>query len=263
MSPQTELTLLGGVAVIRLSRPPLNILTWDFRTEITERIKQCANENYVRVIVVGSSLEKAFSAGADIKEFADSMHPGGEGERSRIEHTAYDAIDFVPKPTICAVNGYCLGGGLELAMAFDIRIASEEATFGQPEIKLGCFPGGGGTERLALLVGRAKAKELMYTGASIDAPEAFRIGLVNRVVPAGRALDEAIKLAKVIAQHSPLALRSIKELVDAVHHAPDEMHAALPRVAERVEAVFQTEEVRSGANAFLTRHSRPDDRSPS
>src|SRR2546427_577954 len=134
MSPQTELTLLGGVAVIRLSRPPLNILTWDFRTEITERIKQCANENHVRVIVVGS------------------------------------------------------------------------------------------TERLELLVGRAKAKELMYTGASIDAPEAFRIGLVNRVVPAGRALDEAIKLAKVIAQHSPLALRSIKELVDAVHHAPDEMH---------------------------------------
>jgi enoyl-CoA hydratase/carnithine racemase len=263
MSPQTELTLLGGVAVIRLSRPPLNILTWDFRTEITERIDQCANENHVRVIVVGSAVEKAFSAGADIKEFADSMHPGGGRERSRIEHTAYDAIDFVPKPTICAVNGYCLGGGLELAMAFDIRIASEEATFGQPEIKLGCFPGGGGTERLALLVGRAKAKELMYTGASIDAPEALRIGLVNRVVPAGRALDEAIKLANVIAQHAPLALRSIKELVDAVHHSPDEMQAALPRVAERVEAVFQTEEVRAGANAFLTRHSRPDDRSPS
>lgn len=263
MSPQTELTLLGGVAVIRLSRPPLNILTWDFRTEITARIEQCANENHVRVIVVGSAVEKAFSAGADIKEFADSMYPGGGAERSRIEHAAYDAIDFVSKPTICAVNGYCLGGGLELAMAFDIRIASEEATFGQPEIKLGCFPGGGGTERLALLVGRAKAKELMYTGASIDAPEAFRIGLVNRVVPAGRALDEAVKLAKVIAQHSPLALRSIKELVDAVHHAPDEMDAALPRVAERVEAVFQTEEVRAGANAFLTRHSRPDDRSPS
>lgn len=258
MSPQTEITRHGGVAVITLSRPPLNILTWDFRTEIAEKIDQCANDNQVRVIVVGSVVEKAFSAGADIKEFADSMHPGGGAERCRIEHTAYDAIDFVPKPTICAVNGYCLGGGLELAMAFDIRIASEEATFGQPEIKLGCFPGGGGTERLALLVGRAKAKELMYTGASMDAAEALRIGLVNRVVPTGHALDESINLATVIAQHSPLALRSIKELVDAVHHVPEEMRTALPRVAERVEAVFQTEEVRAGANAFLNQHSRPD-----
>jgi enoyl-CoA hydratase len=263
MSPQTKLTRQGGVAVVTLARPPLNILTWDFRTQITERIDRCANDNQVRVIVVGSAVDKAFSAGADIKEFADSMHPGGGAERCRIEHTAYDAIDFVPKPSICAVNGYCLGGGLELAMAFDIRIASEEATFGQPEIKLGCFPGGGGTERLALLVGRAKAKELMYTGASIDAAEALRIGLVNRVVPVGRALDESINLATVIAQHSPLALRYIKELVDAVHHAPDELRAALPRVAERVEAVFQTEEVRAGANAFLTRHSRSDDRARS
>jgi enoyl-CoA hydratase len=263
MSSQTELTRHNGVAVITLSRPPLNILTWDFRTEIAEKIEQCANDNQVRVIVVGSGVDKAFSAGADIKEFADSMHPGGGAERCRIEHAAYDAIDFVPKPTICAVNGYCLGGGLELAMAFDIRIASQEAIFGQPEIKLGCFPGGGGTERLALLVGRAKAKELMYTGAPIGATEALRIGLVNRVVPAGSALEESIKLAFLIAQHSPLALRSIKELVDAVHHVPDEMHAALPRAAERVEAVFQTEEVRAGANAFLTRHSRPDDRSPS
>ncbi|MEA2635779.1 MAG: hypothetical protein QOH92_2546 [Chloroflexota bacterium] len=263
MSLQTELTRHNGVAVITLSRPPLNILTWEFRTEIAEKIDQCASDNQVRVIVVGSGVDKAFSAGADIKEFADSMHPGGGAERCRIEHAAYDAIDFVPKPTICAVNGYCLGGGLELAMAFDIRIASEEAIFGQPEIKLGCFPGGGGTERLALLVGRAKAKEMMYTGAPIGATEALRIGLVNRVVPAGSALEESIKLATMIAQYSPLALRSIKELVDAVHHVPEEMRTALPRVAERVETVFRTEEVRAGANAFLTRHSRPDDRSPS
>src|SRR4051794_15644530 len=116
MSPQTELTRHGAVGVITLSRPPLNILTWQFRTEITEKIEQCANDDQVGVIVVGSALDRAFSAGADIKEFADSMHPGGGAERCRIEHTAYDAIDFVPKPTICAVNGYCLGGGLELAM---------------------------------------------------------------------------------------------------------------------------------------------------
>lgn len=256
MTAQTELTLDGGVAVIRLSRPPLNILTWDLREEIASQIDQCANDSRVRVIVVGSAVEKAFSAGADIKEFADSMRPGGGSERCRIEHAAYDAIEFLPKPTICAVNGYCLGGGLELAMAFDIRIASDDAMFGQPEIKLGCFPGGGGTERLALLVGRAKAKELMFTGASIEAAEALRIGLVNRVVPGGKALEESIKVATAIAQHSPLALRYIKELVDAVHHAPDEMREALPRASERVEAVFQTEEVRAGVNAFLARHSK-------
>jgi enoyl-CoA hydratase len=241
----------GSVAVITLMRPPLNILTWEFRDQIAQAIFQSALDDGVRVIVVGSGIDKAFCAGADIKEFADSMRPGGGAERCRVEHDTYDRIEFVNKPTLCAVNGYCLGGGLELAMAFDIRIASEDATFAQPEIKLGCFPGGGGTERLSLLVGRAHAKELMFTGGSIDAGEAWRIGLVNRVVPRGEALRAAVELAQSIAQYSSPALAAIKELVDTVHHTAEDLRGALPRVAERVEVVFQSPDVREGVDAFL------------
>jgi enoyl-CoA hydratase/carnithine racemase len=240
----------GAVALVRIASPPLNILTWALREQILQAVRRGVDEPGVRAIVVGSGIERAFSAGADIHEFADSLRPGGGRERCSVEHHTYDAIEFAPKPIICAINGFCLGGGLELAMASDIRIAGTDAVLGFPEIMLECFPGGGGTERLTLLVGRARAKELIWTARRLTAEEALSWGLVTSVVSPSELWAAAISLATSIAEKSPRAVLAAKTLIDEAGGARADISGALPRVAPWVEEMYQSAEVRASLAAF-------------
>jgi enoyl-CoA hydratase len=245
----------GPVAVITVASPPLNILTWTLREQIVAAVRRGFTSPQVRVLCLVSGLDRAFSAGADIGEFRDSLHPGGGRARSTIEHQAYDEIEFGPKPVICGVNGYCLGGGLELAMAADLRIAAAGAVFGQPEIGLGCFPGGGGTERLALLVGRSRAKELLWTGRQFSAAEALSWGLVTAVVPAGELSTAVLELAGQLAAKSSRAVLAIKTLVDDATGARQAIAGALPAVAPWVEEMYNSDEVAAALAAFEARRS--------
>jgi enoyl-CoA hydratase/carnithine racemase len=243
----------GAVAVVTLASLPLNILTWTLRDQIVAAVRHGFDSPPVRVVCLLSGLDRAFSAGADIGEFRDSLRPGGGRARSTIEHQAYDQIEFGPKPVICGVNGYCLGGGLELAMAADLRIAASDAVFGQPEIGLGCFPGGGGTERLALLVGRTRAKELLWTGRQFSAAEALSWGLVSSVVPAADLAAAVLDLAGQVAEKSPRAVAAIKTLVDEATGARQAIAAALPSVAPWVEEMYASPDVRDALAAFEAR----------
>jgi enoyl-CoA hydratase/carnithine racemase len=249
-------TEAGPVAVVTIASPPLNILTWTVREHILAAVRRGFTSPAVRVICLLSGLPRAFSAGADIGEFRDSLRPGGGRERSTIEHHTYDEIEFGPKPVICGVNGYCLGGGLELAMAADLRVAADDAVFGQPEIGLGCFPGGGGTERLALLVGRARAKELLWTGRRFSAAEALRWGLVNEVAEPGALAEAALGLAGQVAAQSPRAVMAIKTLVDEATGARRAIASALPVVAPWVEEMYSSDEVRAALEQFEARRAR-------
>jgi enoyl-CoA hydratase/carnithine racemase len=246
----------GAVAVVTIASPPLNILTWTLREQILAAVRRAFTSPPVRVVCLLSGLPRAFSAGADIGEFADSLRPGGGRERSTIEHQAYDEIEFGPKPVICGVNGYCLGGGLELAMASDLRIAAADTVFGQPEIGLGCFPGGGGTERLSLLVGRARAKELLWTGRQFSAAEAASWGLVNAVTDTAGLRDAVLDLAGRVAAQSPRAVLAIKTLVDEATGARRAITSALPLTAPWVEEMYGSEEVRVALREFEARRSR-------
>jgi enoyl-CoA hydratase len=246
----------GPVAVVTMASPPLNILTWTLREQIMGAVRRGFTSPGVRVVCLLSGLPRAFSAGADIGEFRDSLRPGGGRERSTIEHQTYDEIEFGPKPVICGINGYCLGGGLELAMAADLRVAAADAVFGQPEIGLGCFPGGGGTERLSLLVGRARAKELLWTGRRFAAAEALRWGLVNAVAETEGLSEAVLGLAGQVAAQSPRAVLAIKTLVDEATGSRQAITSALPVVAPWVEEMYGSEEVRAALEEFETRRAR-------
>jgi enoyl-CoA hydratase len=201
------------VATVTLSRPDVhNAMNQRMRAELTRCFEALATDDEVAVIVVTGAGERAFSAGADIRESVEPLPPVRFREqRRRVEFRT--AMDRCPQPIIAAINGWALGGGLELALACDIRIAAAGATLGLTEIDLAIIPGGGGTQRLPRLVGRGKALEMILTGARLPADEALRIGLVERVVPAGEALKAATELARTIAAKAPVALRYAKEAV--------------------------------------------------
>src|SRR5215510_13144814 len=181
----------GPLAIVTLTNPPLNVLHTHMAAELDACFTGLATDPDVVVVMLTGEVERAFCAGFDIKEFPNLMAPGGAERLTRALHASLGKLAHLGKPTIAAVNGLALGGGLELAMACDIRIVATNAQLGQPEIKLGLFPGAGGTQRLPRLVGPGMAKELMYLGEPISAEEAYRIGLANRVVPAGEALAAA------------------------------------------------------------------------
>jgi enoyl-CoA hydratase len=246
----------GPVAVVTMDSPPLNILTWTLREQILAAVRRGFDSPQARVVCLVSGLSRAFSAGADIGEFRDSLRPGGGRERCTVEHHTYDEIEFGPKPVICGVNGYCLGGGLELAMASDLRIAAADAVFGQPEIGLGCFPGGGGTERLALLVGRARAKELLWTGCRFSAAEALSWGLVNAVVDRAELTRSVLDLAGQVAEKAPRAVLAVKTLVDEATGARRAIAGALPAVAPWVEEMYRSDHVRVALTEFEARREQ-------
>jgi enoyl-CoA hydratase len=205
--------LADGIATITLNRPAVhNAMNERMREELTACFGELARSEDARVIVVTGTGERAFSAGADIREFVAPQVPVRFRDgRRRGDFRA--AMDRCPQPIIAAIRGFALGGGLELALACDIRIAGEDSQLGLTEVNLAIIPGGGATQRLPRLVGRGKALEMILTGARIDAREALRIGLVERVVPATEVLSSAQALARTLAEKAPVALRYAKEAV--------------------------------------------------
>jgi enoyl-CoA hydratase len=205
--------LADGIATVTLNRPAVhNAMNERMREELTACFGELARSEDARVVVVTGTGERAFSAGADIREFVAPQVPVRFRDgRRRVDFRA--AMDRCPQPIIAAIRGFALGGGLELALACDIRIAGEDSQLGLTEVNLAIIPGGGGTQRLPRLVGRGKALEMILTGARIDAHEALRIGLVERVVPATDVLSSAQTLARTLAEKAPVALRYAKEAV--------------------------------------------------
>ena len=205
--------LTDGIATITLNRPAVhNAMNERMREELTACFGELVRSEDARVVVVTGTGERAFSAGADIREFvAPQMPVRFRDGRRRVDFRA--AMDRCPQPIIAAIRGFALGGGLELALACDLRIAGEDSQLGLTEVNLAIIPGGGGTQRLPRLVGRGKALEMILTGGRIDAREALRIGLVERVVPATEVLSSAQALARTLAEKAPVALRYAKEAV--------------------------------------------------
>ena len=238
-----------GVVTITLNRPEVhNAMNEQMRQELTRCFGDLATSDAARVVVVTGAGERAFSAGADIREFVEPQVPVRFREsRKRVDFR--QAMDRCPQPIIGAIRGYALGGGLELALACDIRIAGEDAQLGLTEVNLAIIPGGGGTQRLPRLVGRGRALEMILTGARIDAREAWRIGLVERVVPAADVLAAARELARTLAEKAPVALRYAKEAVVKGLELP---LADGLRLENDLATLLRTTEDRvEGAKAFL------------
>ncbi len=237
-----------GVAVVTISRPEsLNALNSELLDEIYEMFTQLGRDEGVRVVIL-TGEGRAFVAGADIAEMVNYNAAQGK-DYSKRGMRAFRAIMNCPKPVIAAINGYALGGGCELAMSCDIRIASSKAKLGQPEVNLGVTPGFGGTQKLPRLVGPARAKELLFTGRMITAEEACRIGLVNKVVEPEELMDAAMELANEIKKKAPLALRYIKE---AVNQSQEVSLAAGEAYESEVFGIcFSTHDLKEGMSAFL------------
>ncbi|HEV8584703.1 MAG TPA: enoyl-CoA hydratase-related protein [Methylomirabilota bacterium] len=242
-----------GVATITLNRAEVHNAQNDtMRRELTRCFEGLVTDDTVKVVVITGAGDKAFSAGADIKEFVAPLVPVQFREhRRRVEYRSI--MERCPQPILAAINGFALGGGLELALACDIRVAAANATLGLTEINLAIIPGGGGTQRLPRLVGRGKALEMILTGARIPAEEALRIGLVERVVPAGEALKAATELARTIAAKAPVALRYAKEAVVKGLELP---LADGVRLEGDLSTLLRTTEDRvEGAKAFLEKRA--------
>lgn len=238
----------GRVATVTINRPDkLNALNGPVRCQFVGALNELREQADVRVVIVTGAGEKAFVAGADIGEF--------EGRRPMDQFRVmrgfgiFEAAEQFPKPIIAAINGFCLGGGCELALACDIRIASDRAKLGQPEVNLGILPGGGGTQRLPRLVGLGTAYKLLYTGEMVTADEALRIGLVDEVVPHAQLMDRVRELANTIATKSPVALQLIKEAVRASVRTPLDEGLRLEQTLFGL--AFSSEDKEEGVKAFL------------
>jgi enoyl-CoA hydratase len=239
----------GGVAILTVSRPKvLNALNMQTLDELRRAVLELKHDAAVRAVILTGAGEKSFVAGADINELATQTPTTGREHAIAGQHVL-DLIEHLGKPVIAAINGYALGGGCELAMACTIRIASETARLGQPEINLGLIPGYAGTQRLARIVGRGRALELLLTGDQITAQEALRLGLVNRVVPPADLMTEAKKLAAALAAKAPIAIRYILEAV----HKGLEMPFGQAQIFEATlfGLVASTDDMREGTQAFL------------
>jgi enoyl-CoA hydratase/carnithine racemase len=243
----------GGVATVTINRPKvLNALNTQTLDELRRTILALKHDDEVRAVIVTGAGEKSFIAGADINELSVQTPTGGREHALRGQHVL-DLIENMGKPVIAAINGFALGGGCELAMACTIRIAADTARLGQPEINLGIIPGYAGTQRLARLIGRGRALELLLTGEHVTAQEAHRLGLVNRVVAAAELMNEARKLAATLAAKAPVAARYI---IDAVNKGLDmPLPAAQIFEATLFGLVASTEDMREGTAAFLEKRA--------
>jgi enoyl-CoA hydratase len=238
------------VGIITFNRPAvLNALRTQLLSELSAALDELERDDSVRAIVVTGAGEKAFAAGADIGELNALATAGSGADQARSGQALTRKIERLRKPVIMAVNGFALGGGCEIAMAGDIRIAGENAKFGQPEVNLGLIPGYGGTQRLTRLVGKGMATHLCLTGETIDAKEALRIGLVTRVVPAAELVTEAKRIAATIASKAPLAIAACKRAINnGAHLALDD---ALEIEALEFGMLVDTEDIAEGTGAFL------------
>ncbi|HEX3030946.1 MAG TPA: enoyl-CoA hydratase [Bacillota bacterium] len=245
-----ELTITEGVGIIIINNPPVNAFTLDVREQLSQVLEQVELNQDIRALVVTGAGEKCFVAGADIKDFPNQI-ASGPRENATIYRNMFAYLENNPRPVIGAINGLALGGGCELALACDIRIAGEKAMIGLPEVNLAIIPGLGGVQRLTRLVGAAKAKELVFTGEPVTAQEALRIGLVNRVVPHGEVLSEAVKLAKKLAKGPGVTLAYDKYLINKGLEL--KLEGALELDMEYVEKVFKTEDLKEGLDAFINK----------
>lgn len=238
----------GRVAIITINRPEKrNALNIKTREEGAAALDELHDDQEIGVVVFTGAGDKAFIAGADIAEFANRTALTQRDIMTA--RSLFTAVDSFPKPVIAMVNGYCLGGGCELALACDLRIASETASFGQPEINLGIIPGGGGTQRLTRLIGEGKAMELILTGDIIDAKTAYTLGLVNTVVPAADLEAKTMELANRIAEKSPIALQMAKEAVKLASRS--NLDEGLRREVDLFALCFSSEDKDEGVGAFL------------
>lgn len=235
-----------GVATIRLDRPPVNALNRQIWSELGEVAATCTDDDAIGAVVIWGG-PKVFAAGADIKEMAGMAFQELFAHGEQLQESM-KALARIPKVVIAAVNGYALGGGCELSLTADFRFAAEDATFGQPEIKLGIIPGAGGTQRLPRIVGVQKAKELIYSGDFLGAQDALAFGLADRVFPPGEVYDEAIEAARRYAG-GPYALRMAKKAID--EGAEMDLDSALRLETTLFAATFTTEDRSTGMRAFL------------
>lgn len=238
----------GKVAVLTINRPDkLNALNKNVHAEGVSALDELRKDDSVRVVVITGAGEKSFIAGADISEFAGQT-PVTQRNLFH-EKTFFNSIDTFPKPVIAMINGFCLGGGNELALACDLRIASENAKFGQPEINLGIICGGGGTQRLTRLIGEGRAMEIILTGDMIDAQTALNFGLVNHVYPLAELEEKTMELANKIAEKAPIALQMSKEAVKFASRS--NLDEGLRREVDLFAICFSTEDKTEGVSAFL------------
>ena len=240
----------GAVAVLTIDRPKaLNALNPDVLADLKAAFEGI-DQNTVRCVVLTGAGDKSFVAGADIGSMSTMTRAEGEAF-GKLGNDIFLMVESFPLPVIAAVNGFALGGGCELAMSCDIRICSDNAMFGQPEVGLGITPGFGGTQRLARLVGMGMAKQMMYTARNIDAAEALRIGLVNAVVPQAELMDTVLKMANTIAKNAPIAVRACKKAVN------EGMQVSIDKAVEIEEKLFgdcfETHDQVEGMACFLSR----------
>ena len=237
----------GAIATIRLDRPPMNALTAQGQDELAAAAADVAADPATRAVVTYGG-GKVFAAGVDIKEMADAGYPRMAADSRRLQ-AAFTAVAKIPKPVVAAVNGYALGGGLELALCADFRVAGESARLGQPEILLGIIPGAGGTQRLPRLIGPARAKDIIYTGRFVPAPEALEIGLVDRVVPDAETYQAARDLVARYATGPALALRAAKQAIDGGLETDLDTGLEIERL--HFSGLFATEDQRAGMRSFI------------
>ncbi|MEU6464953.1 enoyl-CoA hydratase-related protein [Streptomyces sp. NPDC046976] len=241
------LDVAEGVGTLRLDRPPMNALDVATQDRLRELAEEATHRDDVRAVVIYGG-ERVFAAGADIKEMQNMDHTAMV-LRSRGLQDAFTAVARIPKPVVAAVTGYALGGGCELALCADYRIAADNAKLGQPEILLGLIPGAGGTQRLPRLVGPSKAKDLIFTGRMVKADEALAIGLVDRVVPAAEVYEQAHTWAAKLAQGPAVALRAAKEAVDVGLETDIDTGLAVER--NWFAGLFATEDRERGMRSFV------------
>ena len=242
-----SLDVHGAVGVIKLDRPKMNALNRQMQSEMKAAAEEVDARSELRAVVIWGG-ERVFAAGADIKEM-NQMTPGEMTERAVTLSGAFDAVARIGKPVIAAVTGYALGGGCELALTADFRVSADNAKWGQPEILLGVIPGAGGTQRLARLIGPAKAKDLVYTGRFIDADEALAIGLVDKVVPVDEVFSTALAMAEQYATGPALALRAAKSAIDG--GLDGDLASGLRLESYLFASLFSTEDKKAGMESFV------------
>lgn len=245
--PLVRLEVDAGVGTIRLDRPPVNAMNARMQDELRAVALEAAARDDVRAVLLYGG-PRSFAAGADVKEMASMTHAD---MRLRAEplQAAFTAVAEIAKPVVAAITGYALGGGCELALAADVRICADDARLGQPEILLGLIPGAGGTQRLARLIGPAKAKELIFTGRMVEAAEALQLGLVDRVVPAASVYEAALEWAAQFAAGPAAALRAAKQVIDA--GLETDLASGLGIERQAFVALFGTEDRAIGMRAFI------------
>lgn len=236
------------LAIITLNRPPMNALNSQLVYELGEAVAEIKGDSSIKSAIVTGSGEKAFAAGADVNEVLKNS-PLEQYDYLQLLLGVFTDLENLEKPTIAAINGLTLGGGCELVLTCDFRIASERARFGQPEINIGVIPGGGGTQRLTRLIGVGRAKEMLYLGNMIDAKTAEQYGLVNKVVPDYQLMEEAEKLAAQLSSKPVIAMRMVKRAVNMGRHI--DLHSALNLEIESFMVSFATEDRVEGIKAML------------